>query len=291
VSLTAYLARPIDLSSLTGAQSNHLAFVEDYLLERGVVVFKPAGAFAVPPETPPHGAIQDINRYALERSDLLVALYPEAVGVGTAMELEYARAAKKPILVVTDVAHKSWSLAGVPKAVKTQFPTGSEVEAVVAWAHLAQTEREKDGAAARPVLKFQLDDDAKMPTRGYAGDAGYDLYVQEDIVIGPDAFADVPMGCAVELPPGVWGFITGRSSTLRKHNLLVTTGIIDTGYRGPLFAGVKNLDFNRPFTAEKGTRLAQLIPLPNLADGMLAVEAQTLDPSERGTAGFGSSGH
>jgi dUTP pyrophosphatase len=282
---TIYVARPIDLSVLTEEQAENYLFVVKTLTDYGCVVYEPGKAFTVSPGTSPHGSIQEINRHALRVSDALVAFYPEMPGVGVAMELEQARAAGQPILVVTEVAKRSWSLAGIVGAEVTQFPDQTAVTRLMEAAAL----RKLNGLGGAQPLRFQLDDGAVLPTRGYPGDAGYDLYVQEDAWIGPGEFVDVACGCAVQLPDHLWGMITGRSSTLRKHNLLVATGIIDTGYRGPLFAGVKNLG-DEPFEAKRGMRLAQLIPLPNAAENLRATEVQVLDPSERGTAGFGSSG-
>jgi dUTP pyrophosphatase len=131
------------------------------------------------------------------------------------------------------------------------------------------------------------------PKRTYEDDAGYDLIVSEDTLIPPGQFVDVPCGISVELPERTWAMITGRSSTLRKRRLLVSTGIIDTGYRGPLFAGVQNLDVNPEADSqlvEKGERLAQLILFSNTTMRYPMMRVGQLGPSLRGTNGFGSTG-
>lgn len=138
--------------------------------------------------------------------------------------------------------------------------------------------------------------EGKEPTRAHAGDAGFDLYVTEcpntasgRWLIPKGEFVDVDCGISVELPKGVWAMITGRSSTLRKRRLLVATGIIDHGYRGKLFAGVQNLTQD-PIVVEPGERLAQLIPFPLVAARLDLARVDVLNPSERGTQGFGSTG-
>lgn len=131
-------------------------------------------------------------------------------------------------------------------------------------------------------------DSAKQPATAHVGDAGHDLYVAESCVIPPHTMVDVPSHIAVELPSGLWGMITGRSSTLRKRGLMVNTGIIDNAYIGELYAGVYNLT-NEPVEVEEGERLAQLILMP-LAPVVKWVAVGELDPTERGTNGFGSSG-
>jgi dUTP pyrophosphatase len=284
--MIAYLARPIDLARLTDEQNKHYLFVSNSLQNRSVVRYEPARAFSVPPRAVPNSSIEAINRRALAESMMLVAFYPEANTIGVPMEIEAAAKNGRPVLIVSEAAAKSWALAGVRNARITAYPSMQDIDWLVREAE--KFGWEKVGKIGTP-MRVQLDDGAQMPTRGYPGDAGFDLYVQEDVTIPPGEFVDVPCGCAVQLPPHLWAMITGRSSTLRKHKLMVAQGVIDTGYRGPLFSGVFNLG-DEPFEVKKGMRLAQLIPFGNVAENLRLMESATLDPSERGTAGFGSSG-
>lgn len=147
----------------------------------------------------------------------------------------------------------------------------------------------------RERLKVQylhtLTGQPRIPTRAYPDDAGYDLYVSETTTIPPGAFVDIPTGVAVQLPEWAWGMLTGRSSTLRKRGLLVNTGIIDAGYRGELYAGAFNLT-QQEVVVEAGDRIAQLIILENstAVTEMPLIPDEQLDPHDRGTNGFGSSG-
>lgn len=129
--------------------------------------------------------------------------------------------------------------------------------------------------------------ESHAPKRHYGGDAGFDLYVSEEVKIEGYGFADVPLGVSIELPRGVWGMLTGRSSTLRKRNLLVMQGIIDNGYRGELFAGIQNMGSVGQILSP-GDRVAQLIPIQLVQCEPVRVE--TLNPSDRGDNGFGSTG-
>lgn len=140
----------------------------------------------------------------------------------------------------------------------------------------------------RPTLKVV--GPGKLHAPSYEGDVGWDLeyYGDETLRIWPHQFVDVPCGISLELPPGYWARITGRSSTLRQRSLLVMEGIIDTGYRGPLFVGVYNLGDHRAEVAP-GARLAQLIPHHHCSSLELE-EVEELSPSSRGAAGFGSTG-
>lgn len=127
-----------------------------------------------------------------------------------------------------------------------------------------------------------------LPTRGYADDAGLDLYVARDYEIGPYEFVDVASGVKIDVPERLWALITGRSSTLRKKGLLVNPGVIDAGWTGELFAGVQNMTGNTVEIAA-GDRLAQLILLPAPAVGYEPTWGKVRD-KERGTNGFGSTG-
>ena len=140
-------------------------------------------------------------------------------------------------------------------------------------------------------IYFQLlsgEGSPRVPTKAYPGDTGWDLYVSRDVVIPARSFTDVHTDIAIAMPEGLWGRITGRSSTLRKYGLLVNEGIIDNGYRGELFIGVFNLtDHDRFIPA--GIRIAQLI-LHWLIEDLRWEPTMILPPSQRQDKGFGSSG-
>jgi dUTP pyrophosphatase len=128
----------------------------------------------------------------------------------------------------------------------------------------------------------------------YPGDCGLDLVAAEDTVIYEGQTANIACGVSVALPLGTFGWIVARSSTWTKHGLMVIPGIIDSGWRGELRTLVYRPPQPRTNEWEHkipvGTRLAQLIILPNLMDQVKLVAVDSLPPSERGTRGFGSSG-
>lgn len=128
---------------------------------------------------------------------------------------------------------------------------------------------------------------AQLPFKAHRDDAGYDLFVTEPAIIHPGQFVDIHTGVAIGLPFGVWAWVTGRSSTLRRRGLMVVDGVIDTGYTGELFTGVFNLSKD-PVEVAPGERLAQLILNPVIhAD---TVWSDELSGSSRGENGFGSTG-
>lgn len=131
---------------------------------------------------------------------------------------------------------------------------------------------------------------ATTPTRAFHGDAGYDLYYSgaAPLLIAPGQVVTIPSEVAIQWPDGVWGFIIGRSSSFQR-GLLVNPTVIDAGFRGDLFAYVRNVHTDW-VTVEPGDRIAQVVPLPLYAELFGMIEVDALDPSERGANGFGSSG-
>ena len=136
----------------------------------------------------------------------------------------------------------------------------------------------------------RLRDDAVLPARAYAGDAGLDLVACERVELGPGERGIVPTGLAVAIPDGYAGFVLRRSGLAAKHGVTVLNapGLVDSGYRGELRVILLNTDKHETFVVEPGTRVAQLVlvpialPEPN--------EVGELPDSERGEGGFGSSG-
>lgn len=138
------------------------------------------------------------------------------------------------------------------------------------------------------IVEFkQLSPRATVPTNAYEGDVGFDLAASEATIIHPGEWRDIPTGLAVNLPPGYWLEIAGRSSTYRKRNLIVFKGVVDNGYQGELFVGAYNFG-NVEEYVDAGDRIAQAIfhqmNIPTW------VEKTEFEPKERGLAGFGSSG-
>lgn len=137
-------------------------------------------------------------------------------------------------------------------------------------------------------LKVQrLHPAAVIPSFAFMGDAGADLVIVEGGLLDPGQARDFPIGIAVEPPLGYFFDIRPRSSTLRKRGLYVHPGTIDNGYRGPLYVYVRNENRNTVYV-EEGARLAQMVLLPMVQPQIEEVEE--LGDSDRGGAGFGSTG-
>lgn len=137
----------------------------------------------------------------------------------------------------------------------------------------------------------KLRDDAVLPVYQTAGAAGADLHacIDEPITLQPLERKMIPTGLAMSIPEGFEVQIRARSGMSIKHGITMVNGIgtIDADYRGEVGALVINLS-QEAFTIEPGMRIAQMVVAKYETIGWNVVE--TLDETERGAGGYGSSG-
>ena len=138
-------------------------------------------------------------------------------------------------------------------------------------------------------ILFTLDDGATAPTRAHDTDAGLDLYALHPANIPPGGRELISTGVHVSIPPGYVGMICPRSGLAHKHGLTVLNapGIIDAGYTGEIKVNLHNTDCMAQYV-DAGDRIAQLVIAP-IPDAHL-VQVDTLDTTERGSNGHGSTG-
>lgn len=131
---------------------------------------------------------------------------------------------------------------------------------------------------------------AVLPTRAYAGDAGFDLRALEPVTVAPGERATVRTGIALELPEGHAGLVLPRSGLAARHGITLANapGLIDAGYRGEVKVLLLNTDPEAPFAVAAGDRIAQLVLLRVKTPEV--EEVSDLAASERGVGGVGSSG-
>ncbi|GAB1599543.1 deoxyuridine 5'-triphosphate nucleotidohydrolase, mitochondrial-like [Argonauta hians] len=141
---------------------------------------------------------------------------------------------------------------------------------------------------ARPVLKFaKLTPNAFVPTRGSAEAAGYDLYSAYDYTVPSKGKLLAKTDLQIALPHDCYGRVAPRSGLALKNFIDVGAGVIDQDYRGNV--GVLLFNFSDgEFEVKKGDRIAQLL-LERIYIADLE-ECETLDKTERGAGGFGSTG-
>jgi dUTP pyrophosphatase len=133
----------------------------------------------------------------------------------------------------------------------------------------------------------KLHDNAVVPTRGSEFAAGLDLSSVESIVIEPGDRAIVATGLAVIIPNGTYLRIAPRSSLAAKHGIDVLAGVVDSDYRGEIKVILANFG-REPFAVMPGERIAQAILEQCVIADVETVEELT--DTDRGTAGFGSTG-
>jgi dUTP pyrophosphatase len=135
----------------------------------------------------------------------------------------------------------------------------------------------------------RLHEDAVLPERAYAGDAGLDLAACARHELDPGERALIGTGLAVAVPKGYAGFVQPRSGLAARHGISVVNspGLVDSGYRGEIRVALLNTDAREPSVVEPGMRIAQLVVLA--VPEVEPVEVGELPESERGVRGFGSS--
>ena len=132
---------------------------------------------------------------------------------------------------------------------------------------------------------------AKIPTWGSINAAGADLYacMDESVTIHPGETVMIKTGLAMEIPEGFAGLIYARSGLATKKGLAPANkvGVIDADYRGEIMVPLYNHSQSEVMV-EHGERIAQMVITPFLTAEFLL--ADTLDETERGVGGFGSTG-
>lgn len=281
-----YLAGPIDAP---GAREGVKALRDEaraVLRQAGFAFFDPSTAYEGAVGSSPN-AVHAINEAAIANADAVLALLPEGIPtIGTPMEIWSAAQHGVPVMVVG---------GGSSMQLKALAHRGVEIHSTVVGAVAGMRLRRLNSKLGDLAANLQpreirwIGDPELEPQRHHEGDAGFDLVCSRDTRVMIGTFCDIPCEISMELPPGTWALITGRSSTLRKRGLLVHNSIIDNGYRGQMFAGAWNLG-GEVAEVRRGERIAQLIPFKLEAPDIALRHVEALGESDRGVAGFGSTG-
>lgn len=142
------------------------------------------------------------------------------------------------------------------------------------------------------ALSPKIGAEIPFPTYATAGAACMDLRacIDEALTIAPGQRLTIPTGLAIALPGAEWvALIFGRSGLGVKHGLTLanSVGVIDSDYRGELLVCLINQS-QESYTVEPGERIAQLGVFP-VSQAQLTI-TDTLDETDRGSKGFGSTG-
>lgn len=146
-----------------------------------------------------------------------------------------------------------------------------------------------------------------LPKYAHKGDAGMDLMadfshpenimahggewdeVRQKFVLFSGGRAAIPTGLFVEIPKGCYIYVQPRSGLAIKSGVTVLNapGLIDSNYRGEICVILVNLA-DEPFEIKQGDRIAQAVL--NKYQNIEWEITTTLEQSDRGVKGFGSSG-
>ncbi len=143
------------------------------------------------------------------------------------------------------------------------------------------------------VVRLPHGADLPLPEQQSALAAGLDLVAavpaEHPLTIMPGRWETIPTGIAMALPQGTEGQVRPRSGLAARHGVTVLNapGTVDADYRGEIQVILVNLG-TEPFVVQRGMRIAQLVVAPVLR--VRVSETRQLDPTTRGSGGFGSTG-
>ena len=141
------------------------------------------------------------------------------------------------------------------------------------------------------VLIKRLSKNISLPKYETSGSSGLDIaaYIDKEIEIKPGKTEIIPTVLLVSIPDGFEIQIRPRSGLAAKNQIgvLNTPGTIDADYRGEIRVILINFG-NESFIVKRGLRIAQMVLCPIIKAKFKEVES--LENTERGSGGFGSTG-
>jgi dUTP pyrophosphatase len=133
-------------------------------------------------------------------------------------------------------------------------------------------------------------EDGFLPQYAHEGDAGLDLRSTAQVFMPASGRATVGTGVRVSIPDGFVGLVFPRSGLACKQGIRLANcvGVIDSGYRGEILVTLVNDSEVTGRLVCRGDRIAQLVVMPYARCEV--VQADSLDDTERGEDGYGSTG-
>lgn len=135
-------------------------------------------------------------------------------------------------------------------------------------------------------MKVVLDKGAFIPERAHETDAGLDLRSRETTIVPAKGCALFDTGVHVEIPKGCVGMLKSKSGLNVKRGI-TSEGVIDCGYTGSIVVKLYN-NSRDDYKVSEGDKISQLVILPIITPELEVVD--TLEDTERGARGFGSTG-
>lgn len=142
--------------------------------------------------------------------------------------------------------------------------------------------------ASKDVLAVKrLCPQAVLPRRADDGAAGYDIAASENFRVQPGCSVLVPTGLAMTVPQGTYGRLASRSGLAVSSGIDVAAGVVDASFTGEVKVLLRNLG-SQALTGRVGDRVAQLVL--EVIKTPAVEEVRDVKATDRGAAGFGSSG-
>jgi dUTP pyrophosphatase len=142
-----------------------------------------------------------------------------------------------------------------------------------------------------PILRLPSGEKLEAPRYAKPGDSGMDLRsaFPGPVEITPGERRMFPTGFAWAIPRGLEGQVRSRSGLANIEGLVVLNqpGTVDSSYRGEVCVVLYNAG-RVSRMVNRGDRIAQMVICPVMV--AKTVPAESLDETERGEAGFGSTG-
>lgn len=135
-------------------------------------------------------------------------------------------------------------------------------------------------------IRVVLDEGALMPERAHAADAGADLRTPRAVRVPARGQAFVDTGVHMEIPEGYVGILKSKSGP-NKNKGITVTGTIDAGYTGSIGVVLQNHS-GMDVEFGKGAKITQIVILPIVPADFVRVGS--MEETERGSGGFGSTG-
>lgn len=136
-------------------------------------------------------------------------------------------------------------------------------------------------------MKYKLDEGARTPERAHPSDAGLDIFSRETKTVPARGSRCFDTGVHIEIPFGFAGFLKSKSGLNVRHGI-TSEGVIDSGYTGSICVKLYN-NTDNDYTVKKGDKISQLVILP-IANNFNLEQVESLEETERGSGGFGSTG-
>ena len=147
-------------------------------------------------------------------------------------------------------------------------------------------------------LKFyRIREDAKLPVRAHATDAGMDLFYCPPgsefqwKVLKPGQTDLFETGLKIEVPEGYMLQIMNKSGIAAKNQLVTGACVVDSGYDGEIFVNLHNIGTKNTIV-ERNQKVAQAVLIPIVTPNLIEVKQDRIYDSEtsRGAGALGSTG-